>query len=164
VDAKDYQLSSTYIATIDSGIEEAYEAFLQIDPMGSLATRLSALGVDDRAIWAESGEATGLTDADGSRELGFSLLWRFGPPGQTARIGWRVRLSEDGVGRTVLSIVIRGRASDGDAGKRIVAGWPLVETIALQHAKSLRRAVDEYAEDRFAAEAPRRPEVLRAVA
>jgi hypothetical protein len=164
MEAKDYQLSSTYVATIDAGIEEAYEAFLQIDPMGSLATRLSALGVDDRAIWAESSEATGLTDTDGARELGFSLLWRFGPPGQTARIGWRVRLDEDGVGRTVLSIVIRGRASDGEAGKRIVAGWPLVETIALQHAKSLRRAVDEYTDDRFEAEAPRRRAVLSAAA
>jgi hypothetical protein len=162
MNAKDYQLSSTYVATIDAGIEEAYEAFQQIDPMRSLAMRLSALGVDDRALWAESSEATGLTDADGAHELGFSLLWRFGPPGQTARIGWRVRLSEDGVGRTMLSIAVRARASNGEAGERVVAGWPIVETIALQHAKSLRRAVDEYTADPFEAARPERRALLHA--
>jgi hypothetical protein len=158
----EHHLTSTCVATIDAGIEAGYEAFLAIDPMSSLAKRLSALGVDDRAIWAESSEATGLTDADGARELGFSLLWRFGPPGQTARIGWRVRLDEDGAGRTVLTITVRGRASDGEAGKRIVAGWPIVETIALEHAKSLRRAVDEYPGDRFADERPLKLAVLNA--
>jgi hypothetical protein len=152
----DHHLTSTYVATVDADVETAYEAFLAIDPMSSLAGRLSALGVDDRAVWAESSEATGLTDADGAHELGFSLLWRFGPPGQTARIGWRVRLDEDGVGRTLLTIAVRARASDGEAGRRIVAGWPIVETIALEHAKSLRRAVDEYADDRLAAERPLR--------
>jgi hypothetical protein len=158
--AKDYHLTSTYVATIDAGIEAASEAFRAIDPMSSLATRLSALGVDDRAVWVESSEATDLTDADSACELGFALLWRFGPPGQTARIGRRVRLSEDGAGRTVLSIAIRARASDDEAGKRIVAGWPIVETIALEHAKSLRRAVDEYAADPCKAERPRRLAVL----
>jgi hypothetical protein len=162
MDAKDYRPSSTYVATIDAGIEEAYEALRRIDPMRSLARRLSALGVDDRALWAESSEATGLTDADGARELGFALLWRFGPPGQTARIGWRVRLSEDGAGRTVLGIVVRGRASNGEAGERVAAGWPIVEAIALQHAKALRRAVDEHLADPVGASRPGRGALLHA--
>jgi hypothetical protein len=160
--AVDYHLSSSYATTIDASIEAAYEAFLAIDPMDALATRLAALGVDDRALWAESSEATGLTDTDGARELGFSLLWRFGPPDQTARIGWRVRLSEDGVGRTVVSIAIRANASNGEAGRRIASGWPIVETIALQHAKGLGRVVDEYTSDRFEDPRPVRLAVLSA--
>jgi hypothetical protein len=68
------------------------------------------------------------------------------------------------VGRTVLSIAIRSRASDDEAGKRMVAGWPIVETIALEHGKGSRRAVDEYATDPCEAERPLRLAVLSAVA
>ena len=64
----------------------------------------------------------------------------------------------------MLSIAIRARASDDEAGKRIVAGWPIVETIALEHAKSSRRAVDEYAADPCEAERPPKLAVLNAAA
>jgi hypothetical protein len=150
--AKDSHLTSTYVATIDVDIDAACEALRGHDLGSSLSTRLSALGVDDRAVWVDPSQASGLRDADGA----FILLWRFGPPGQTARIAWQIRLSEDGVGRTVLSIGIRARASDEEARKRITAAWPIVETIALAHARGLRRAVDEYAADPCKAERPMR--------
>jgi hypothetical protein len=137
---------------------------LAIDPVSSLATQLSALGLDDRAVWGELSEATGLTDGDGERALGFSLLWRFGPSGQTARIGWRIQLSRDGIGRTLLSIAIRAQASDPEAGQRITAAWPIVETITREHARGLRRALDEYAADPCDAERPQRLTVLSAAA
>jgi hypothetical protein len=146
VSVNDSHLTSTYVATIDADIETAREALRAIDPMSPLATRLSALGLDDRAVWVESSE-TGLTDPEGAPELGFSLLWRLGPPDQTARIAWQIRLSEDGVDRTVLSIAIHAQASDSKAGKRITAGWPIIETITREHAKRLRRALDDYAAD-----------------
>jgi hypothetical protein len=147
-------LTSTYIATLDAGFDASCEALHATDPMSLLATRLSALGLDDRAVWAESSETTGLADTCGGPELGFSVLWRFGPPGQTARIGWRIRLSENGVGRTTLSISIRARASDDEAGERISVGWPIVETITLEHARGVRRALDEYAVDRCDVDRP----------
>jgi hypothetical protein len=121
--------------------------------MSSLARRLSALGVDDRTVW-DASQTSGPAHADGARELGFSLCWRFGPPGQTARITWRVRVSEDGAGRTMLSVAVHARASDDEATKRLVTGWPIVETIALEHAKGMRRAMDEYAADSCEAEHP----------
>jgi hypothetical protein len=139
-------LTSTYIATIDADIETTNDALLAVDPVSSLATRLAALGLDDRAVWVESAKIS-LTDTHRAAELGFSLLWRFGPAGQIAKITWRIRLSEDGLSRTVLLIAIRAQASDDTAGWRITAGWPIVETITLEHARSLRRALNEYAAD-----------------
>ena len=143
--AQGHDLTSTYVATIDAGIGAASEALRTIDPMASLAARLSALGVDDRAVWARA--ASGAGDAGGASGLGFALLWRFGPSGQTARVAWQIRLSEDGVGRTVLSVGIRARASDHEARSRIAAAWPIVETIALAHARGLHGACEEYAGD-----------------
>ena len=57
--------------------EAAREVLAQIDPMRSLADRLSALGLDDRAIWSKT-----------ARELAYALVWRFGATGH-ARLDWR---------------------------------------------------------------------------
>jgi hypothetical protein len=159
--ANDSHLTSTYIATIDADITATNDALLAIDPMSSLATRLAALGLDDQAVWVESAK-TSPTGTHGAAELGFSLLWRFGPPGQTAKITWRIRLSKDGLDRTVLSVAIRAQASDDAARERITAGWPIVETITLEHARSLRRALDEYAADQSEIKQPRRLTALSA--
>jgi hypothetical protein len=109
-------------------------------------------------------QPTGVADIDEACELGFSLLWRFGSTGQTARIAWQIRLDAAGVDRTVLSIAIHARAGDHEAGKRISAAWPIVETITLQHAKGLRRAPDEYAADSCAVDRLRTPAAFRAAA
>lgn len=143
----DEQLTSTYHATVDAGVAATYGAFQAIDPIASLARRLSALGVDDRAVWVEAPAAVGPAGAGDERELGFSLLWRFGPPGQTARIDWRLRLGEDAAARTALSILLSARGSNRDAGERLMTCWPMVETLALAHARGLCRAVDEYTDD-----------------
>jgi hypothetical protein len=105
--------------------------------------RLSALGISDLAIWLEPAD-----EVSGARERGFRLLWRFGlAVEQTARIAWQARLDEDGAGRTMLAITIRAHGGDEEAAQRIALGWPIVETIARQHANGLRRAIDAYADD-----------------
>ena len=160
----DIRASTTYAAPVDAQVAAAYEALLRIDPMASFAARLSALGVDDRVVWADSPVATGLTDTDGRRELGFSLVWRFGPPGQTARIRWRISLGTDGSGRTMLRVQVRASAADEEAGRRIASAWSIVETIALEHAKVLRNAVDALTEDPPAAREPLRLSVVSVAA
>ena len=45
------------------------------------------------------------------------------------------------------------------AAAALIAAWPLVETLAIQHAKGLRRAVEDYADDPAELDVPR----LRAV-
>jgi hypothetical protein len=45
------------------------------DLRSRLLNRLSALGLDDRAVWGASPETTGATDTVGARDLGFSLPW-----------------------------------------------------------------------------------------
>ena len=155
MDAKDTpRATSTYAATIDAPIDAAYEALVRIDPPASLAARLSALGVDDRAVWSES-------SAIGENELGFSLCWRF-RPGQTALLRWQIAVDRDGAGRTTLAVTLRASAADDEAGRRIASAWPIVETIALEHAKSLRRAVDAAAEDLPAVREPLRLPVASA--
>jgi hypothetical protein len=64
----------------------------------------------------------------------------------------------------VLSIAIQAQASDTEAGKRITACWPIVETITRAHARGLRRALDEYAADPCDAEQAQRLTVLSAAA
>jgi hypothetical protein len=157
--AKAHDVSSTYVGMIDADPGAAYAALAALDPMRSLATRLSALGIDDRAIWAESPHALGLVETDGRCELLYSLVWRFGTERQHARLTWRIRLDDDGRGGTRLSIAMQARGSDATSRDRVFAAWPLVETIAIQHAKGLRRAVEDYADDPAELEAPR----LRAV-
>jgi hypothetical protein len=157
--AKDHP-TSTYVATIEASIDAAYDAFTTLDPMSSLTSRLCALGVDAHAVRAESPGPSG----DGEREVRFRLLWPFGASGESAQVDWHVRLTDDGAGGTVLSIVIHARASAEQAGGRIVAGWPIIESIALEHAKSLRRAVDEYEADPSEAEQPVTVALLNAAA
>ena len=58
--------------------------------MRSLADRLSALGLDDRAIWARGGESSA------TRSSGASA-----PTAGHARLVWRLAVHADGAGRTV---------------------------------------------------------------
>lgn len=133
--------TATYAGPVDAALDVAYDALLAVGPMASLATRLSALGLDDRAVWS------GPSADAGARGLGFCLLWRLGPGSGTAKIVWRAGLTLDGEGRTVLAVTVEATASDTEADERIAAAWPLVETIALAHARAVRRAVDERAGD-----------------
>lgn len=50
MNTNDSHLTSSYAATIDAGSEAASGALRAINPMSSLVTRLSALGLDDRAV------------------------------------------------------------------------------------------------------------------
>jgi hypothetical protein len=136
--ATESQLSSTYVATLDAGVEDAYDAFRAIDPVSSLAARLCALGIGEREIWVEPSGVSGLIDTHDGGDLGFGLLWRFERAGHTARIGWRVRLGEDGEGRTVLSITMRVRPSDDEARKRRSRAGPS----SRRSRSSTRRACD----------------------
>jgi hypothetical protein len=153
----DSPLTSTHVTTIDAEIDAASDALLAIDPISRLATPLSALGLDDRAVWATPSDAS---CTDERPELGFSLLWRFGPPGQTARINWRLRLNENGAGRTLLTITTQAQASNSEAHARLAAGWPILETITLQHAKHLHHAIDDYTADPWQADRPARRVLL----
>jgi len=135
------ELTNTYVATLDASVEAACEALRAIDPSASLARRLGALGVNDRAVWLEPSNSN-------ARARGWLLLWRFDPNcGQTAEIAWHARLDEDGAGRTVLTITVRARGSDDHAAQQIALAWPIIETIAHQHAKTWRRSIDDYAEE-----------------
>jgi hypothetical protein len=137
----EYHVTNTFVATLDASLEAASRALRAIDPTASLARRLTALGVEDRAVWIEPC-ATG-----GAPERGFLLLWRFGTePGETAKVAWQSRLDQDGEGRTVLTITLRARGSDDRAGRRIALAWPVVETFAREHAQGLRRAIENSTE------------------
>lgn len=152
----DDHLSNTFVATIDTALEAASDAAFAIDPTSSLATRLRALGLDDRVLLVKPSRPAPRTAAHRAPELGFDLLWRFGPPRVTTRIAWRARLDEDGIGRTLLTITVRAQASNEEASKRSTAAWPIIETIAREHARQWRRAVAEWADDRWEAERPPR--------
>lgn len=60
----------------------------------------------------------------------------------------------------MLRVAIRASAADEEAGTRIASAWSIVETIALEHAKGLRNAVDALAEDPPAAREPLRLSVV----
>jgi hypothetical protein len=152
---KTYDATSTYVGTIDAPREEAYAILIGLDPMRTLATRLAALGIDDRAMWAESRDALGLVGTDGRREVLFSLVWRFGEAGMHAKLTWRIRLDDDNWGGTAMTVTIRARGSDAEASERVRGSWPVVETLALEHAKGLRRAVERNAEEAYETDAPR---------
>ena len=107
---------------------------MRIDPMRSLADRLSALGLDDRAIWCKRAE-----------ELSYSLMWRFGADGGSARIDWRLSLDTDAAGRTELTVRLAGRGSGGGARGRLLSSWTLLEELARDHARGLARTLDDYA-------------------
>lgn len=149
-----HDITSTFVGVIDAPADAAYRAVVRLDPMDSITTRLSALGLEDHAVWAESSDASGLLEVAGRRELRFDLVWRF-DVGLHARLTWRVRLDEDGSGRTLLSMTLAGRGNDPPSRDRLLASWPLIETLVAAQSRSLRRAVDDYLEELVESEAPR---------
>jgi hypothetical protein len=130
-----YDVSSTFVHTIDADRETAEEVLATTDPMRSLADRLSALGLDDRAIWSANGE------------LGYSLIWRFGGDQGHARLDWQLALQPTAAGRTALTVRLGARGSDSDARIRVLRSWLLFEELAEGHAAGLARMIGEYAED-----------------
>ena len=130
-----YDVSSTFVHTIDADQATAQEVLASIDPMRSLADRLSALGLDDRAIWSANGE------------LGYSLIWRFGDDQGHARLDWQLTLQPTAAGRAALTVKLGARGSDPDARIRVLRSWLLFEELAEGHAAGLARMIDEYAED-----------------
>jgi hypothetical protein len=133
--SRNYDVTSTFVNTIDVNPEEAYEVLASIDPMRTLAGRLSALGLDDHAIWSSGGA------------FDHRLIWRFGPGRGHARIDWQLSVERNSRGGTVLTTRVRGRGSDEDARKRILGGWLLVEEMARAHAHRLAGMIEEYAEE-----------------
>jgi hypothetical protein len=129
-----YDVTSTFVQTIDADPDIAEHVLATTDPMRSLVDRLMALGLDDRAIWS-TGEPT------------HSLIWRFGPDAGHARIDWTLTVETDGAGRTMLSLQVGGRGSDPDARVRVLRAWLLVEELSRGHAGRLTRMVEDYAEE-----------------
>jgi hypothetical protein len=130
-----YDVSSTFVHTIDADNGTAQEVLASIDPMRSLADRLSALGLDDRAIWSTDGE------------LGYTLIWRFGGDQGHARLDWRLSLEPGEADRTTLAVRLGARGSDPDARVRVLRSWLLFEELAQSHAAGLARMIDDYAEE-----------------
>ncbi len=130
-----YDVSSTFVHTIDADDGTAREVLASIDPMRSLADRLSALGLDDRAIWS--------TDS----ELDYTLIWRFGGDQGHARLDWRLSLESRGADRAALIVRLGARGSNPDARIRVLRAWLLFEELAQGHAAGLVRMIDDYAED-----------------
>ena len=126
--SRNYDVTSTFVNTIDVNPEEAYEVLASIDPMRTLAGRLSALE--------------------------HRLIWRFGGDRGHARIDWQIAVERNSRGGTVLTTKVGGRGSDEDARKRILGGWLLVEEMARAHARRLAGMLEEYAEEDASA-APR---------
>jgi len=129
-------VTSSFVQIVDVDPSQAREVLSSINPMRSLADRLSALGLDDRAMWAR-----------GSEELSYQLVWRFGADGGHAKLVWRLSVHTDGAGRTVLSVRLGARGSDPDARIRVLRSWRLFEELAEGHASGLARMIGEYAED-----------------
>jgi hypothetical protein len=144
-----YDVTSSFVQAIDADRDEAYQVLARIDPMRSLADRLSGLGLDDRALWCES------VAARGEHERAFSLIWRFDGNGSHARLDWRLRVDEDATGRAVLATKLAARGSDEPSRKRVLQSWLLVEELARGHVRRLGRMLEDYAEDDYVAEAPR---------
>lgn len=124
-------IASSFVQTLDAERIAATEILGRIDPMRSLADRLSALGLDDRALWSTNGELT------------YSLVWRL--PRGHARIDWRIEVSSDGNGRTMLTLKLTGRGSDAAARGRLLTAWTLLEELAQAHTRRLARMLDDYA-------------------
>jgi hypothetical protein len=132
-----YDVTSTFVHTIDADSETAQEVLATIDPMRSLVDRLMALGLDDRVIWSRTGTET------------YSLIWRFGPDAGHARVDWKLAVETDGSGRPMLSIQVGGRGSDPDARVRVLRSWLLVEKLSKSHAGRLAQMVKNYAEEEY---------------
>jgi hypothetical protein len=131
-----YDVTSSFTQIVDTEPGQAREVLAQIEPMRSLADRLSALGLDDRALWCE-----------GSEELSYRLIWRFGVDGANALLDWRLSVTADGAGRAAVTLELAGRGSDTDARGRVLSSWPLLEELAEAHARRLARALDDYADE-----------------
>ncbi len=131
---RSYDVTSTFVQTIEADRVVAEHVLATTDPMRSLVVRLTALGLDDRAIWSTGGPT-------------HSLIWRFGPDAGHARIDWTLTVESDGAGRTVLSVKAGGRGSDPDARARVLRAWLLVEELSRSHAGRLARMVEDYAEE-----------------
>jgi len=149
-------VTSSFVQIVDADREAAKEVLTQIDPMRSLADRLSALGLDDRAMWAR-----------GSEELSYQLVWRFGADGGHAKLVWRLSVHTDGAGRTVLSVRLEGRGSDTKARSRMLSSWTFLEELAESHAQRLARTVDDFVnakeDDAYEEQPAARPRLLAAV-
>jgi hypothetical protein len=130
---KPYDLTTSFVQIVDADASQAREVLALIDPMRSLADRLSELGLDDRALWTK-----------GSEELTYSLIWRFGADGGTARLDWRLSVDSDAAGRTVLGVRLAGRGSDAAARNRVLSSWLLLEELAESHTRRLARTLDGY--------------------
>jgi hypothetical protein len=139
-----YDLTSSFVQTIDADPDRVYEALVRTDPRRSIADRLTALGLDDRALWAESPATLGAAGWDDPKELGYSLVWRFDRDGRRATLTWRITVTEDAAGRTVLATRLAARGSDDEARRRVFASWPLVEELARGHARRLARSLEDY--------------------
>jgi len=128
-----YDVTSSFVQIVHVEASEAHEVLTQINPMRSLADRLSALGLDDRAMWSR-----------GSDELSYQLIWRFGADGETAKLVWRLSTYTDGAGRTVLSLRLGGRGSNAAARAKMLSSWTLLEELADAHTRRLARTLDDY--------------------
>jgi len=126
-------VTSSFVQIVDVDPSQAREVLSSINPMRSLADRLSALGLDDRAMWAR-----------GSEELSYQLVWRFGADGGHAKLVWRLSVHTDGAGRTVLGVRLEGRGSDTKARSRMLSSWTFLEELAESHAQRLARTVDDF--------------------
>jgi hypothetical protein len=131
-----YDVTSSFTQIVETDPGKAREVLAQIEPMRSLADRLSALGLDDRALWCE-----------GSEELGYRLIWRFDAEGANALLDWRLSVAADGAGRTVVTLKLAGRGSDTDARGRVLSSWPLLEELAEGHTRRLARALEDYSDE-----------------
>ena len=149
-------VTSSFVQIVDVDPSQAHEVLSSINPMRSLADRLSALGLDDRAMWAR-----------GSEELSYQLVWRFGADGGHAKLVWRLSVHTDGAGRTVLSVKLEGRGSDTKARSRMLSSWTFLEELAESHAQRLARTVDDFVnakeDDAYEERPAARPRLLAAV-
>lgn len=132
---RSYDVTSTFVQTIDADPDTAKEVLATIDPMRSVVDRLMALGLDDRVIWSRTGADT------------HSLIWRFGPDAGHARIDWKLAVEADGSGRSMLALNVGGRGSDPDARVRVLRAWLLVEELSKGHAGRLAQMVEEYEDE-----------------
>jgi hypothetical protein len=129
-----YDVSSSFTQIVDADPSMTREVLAQIDPMRSLADRLSALGLDDRALWCE-----------GLDELSYRLIWRFDADGANALLDWHLSVKPIGTGRTALTLELAGRGNSDAARSRTLASWTLLEELAEAHTNRLARTLDDYA-------------------
>lgn len=127
-----YDVTSSFVQLVDADRADAEQALSSFEPMRSLADRLSALGLDDRAVWCDNGDRS------------YTLMWRFGTGGH-ARIEWQIALDEDAARRTLLTVKLAGRGSDSIARARVLSAWTLLEELAQAHTRRLARTLDDYA-------------------